>query len=114
MESESRQFSRAPFPVVAHCRRSDIGEGWSPIAAMNISAVGIGFEIESAVNVGERVQMKIQLPSSPVPLEIFGVVRWQKTKQNRTQVGVEFIDATPEQQMAIDTVVKFLEKHSRG
>ena len=111
MGSETRKFARVPLPLDAQCRRyNDIAQSWRPIGILDLSAVGMGFTIDEMVEIGEKVQLKIQLPTTTSSLEVFAQIRWQQSSGTATQVGIEFLDLTEEQQTALDGLVRFLDK----
>ena len=78
------------------------------MTVLDLSATGIGFSIDEPLEVGEKIQLRIQLPSAQSSLEIFAIVRQQHAESLR--VGAEFTDVTPTQAAAIDSLVQFVAK----
>ncbi len=110
MGQEQRQFPRVPQPFEAKYHRlGELTQGWSTARTMNLSAGGIRFRSEESFEPGTLLEVQLQLPSETQLLMLQGRVIWcQAQASGVAEVGVEFLNLTPQQQVQIDNIVNFL------
>jgi uncharacterized protein (TIGR02266 family) len=73
----------------------------------DLSAGGVFVATNSRPVIGERVQVRITLPTSPTPLDILTVVRWVRMRDlpgggGKAGVGLLFVELSPEARRAIE------------
>lgn len=110
MSRERRQFHRVlqPFPM-RYRVQGRLGDGWTTIAVLNLSAGGVRFIAPDAIDCGLTVELQIELPNQHTPLLVQGQVVWtQMEASGATEHGVQFSGMTAAQQMQIDAMVSFL------
>ena len=111
MGAERRRFPRIPQLFEVHYRVGEVGAGWDAATTVNLSAAGLRLRSEHPIDPDSRIELRIQLPNAAEPLQLMGLVVWsQPLSPLVTEVGVEFIDVTLEQQTQIDHLVQFLSK----
>jgi c-di-GMP-binding flagellar brake protein YcgR len=110
MARERRRFSRADQPFETRYRLlGELMHGWCAARTLNISAGGIRFRSEEPLERGSMLEIQLKLPSHAEVLVLQGRVSWSKTQASGvTEIGVELLDVTPDQQAQIDAVVQFL------
>lgn len=107
---ERRRFNRVQEPLELLYRPSgELAASWHKAILVNISAGGLRFRSDEAVESGTLLELQIQLPGSRQPATIRGLVIWtQMPAAGVTESGVEFSDTDPEKLAEIDDVVEFL------
>jgi len=112
MGKEQRQFQRIPESFNVTCRRSGaLTETWRHVATKDLSAGGISFESELFYELADALEIQVALPGFHEPLVLRGrIVREQPLPSGVVDYAVAFMDVTPDQQLAIDEMVKFLSK----
>ena len=115
MGAERRQFPRIPQPLEVKYRRTGVlGSVWRAIKTLNLSAGGMRFRDTETVELGDVLEVEIQLPGSHGVLTLQGcVVRSQFEASGVAELGVEFVDSTERQREAIDNLVRFLKTNVR-
>ena len=109
MGEERRRFPRVRQPFKVQYRVGEVGGAWEAATAINISAVGVRLRSDQPIEQGSRLELQIQLPASREPLDVLGIVVWNRMQApNVTEVGVEFLNLTLVQQTKIDHLVQFL------
>ena len=108
---ELRRFPRVPYAVDAKYHRAGVGESWRAVRVVNLSAGGIRVLTEELLNLGEILELRIQLTGVRGPLVLHGRVAWRQMQAaGVTEHGLGFIDVTPSQQEQIDGLVCFLKQ----
>jgi hypothetical protein len=109
---EQRQFKRIPEAFNVKCRPAGtLSEVWRQVVTIDFSAGGIGFESEQAYDIGERLEIQMNIPSFRTPLIVGGsVVRSKTTPWSTCECAAQFADVTPDQQFKLDELVAFLTK----
>ena len=74
----------------------------------DLSSGGLFVATISRPPLGERVRVRITLPTSPTPLDILTVVRWVRTRDvpgggGKAGVGLLFLELSPQAQQAIES-----------
>lgn len=111
MGSERRRFPRAPQPLEVRYRVGEVESGWHVTTALNVSAGGVRFRSELVIEQGTKLEVRLVMPGLEEPLELLGLVVWSRLQTPEVQeLGVEFLNVTPEQQVQIDQVVSFLSR----
>ena len=112
MGAERRQFPRIPQVFEVHYRRiGELGATWRQVQTLNLSAGGVRFRDTESLEVGERLEIRIQLPGVREVLILCGGVAWSQFEASGvSETGVEFIEATERERQAIDNLVQFLRK----
>lgn len=112
MTRERRRFFRVPIPFDAKYRFfGELTQGWRTVRTLNLSAGGMRFKSSDLLDVGGFVEVQIQLPSEREPLMLRGRIVWSQAQASGvTENGLEFLEATPQQQAKIDELVDFLKK----
>jgi c-di-GMP-binding flagellar brake protein YcgR len=110
MTKERRSFPRVPQPMDARYRPIlDMGASWHHMTVVNISAGGVRFRSDEPVEPGSPLELHVQLPGLREPLALKGAAVWSTLQASGvSETGVEFQDVSPEQQLQIDDVVRFL------
>lgn len=108
--AERRRFSRVPLSLTVQCRPfGGFAELWQTVQALDLSAVGMRVRSEEPFGFWTTLETRIQIPSLREPLEVRGRVVWSQTPPTGLmEMGIEFIDVSPEQQEQIDELVQFL------
>ena len=82
---------------------------------INFSAGGMRVIAEEPIALGALLEMQLQLVNLREPLTMRGQVIWSKMKTPGVfEVGVQFLDHTPGQQVQLDGLVEFLHKNAPG
>lgn len=110
MARERRSFPRVPQPFEARFRLSgELGSSWHAITLVNLSAGGLRFRSNELIEKGALVDVQVQLPGMREPVVMDGRVVWSSMQASGVaETGMELLDASPELQMQIDSVVRFL------
>ena len=82
--------------------------------AKNISASGVLLSVLQPIEPGTRMKVEVPLPGRPKPLTFVGEVRWcrpqppeeQKLSVPLMNIGVEFVDISPQDVLAIAQFVE--------
>lgn len=111
---ERRRFHRVTQPFSAQCRLCGaMGDTWHQVAIRDLSAGGMNFESNTALEPDALVELKLQLPNAASPTMIRArVVRIRVRAAGQIEHAVEFVDVKPDQAVQIDALVHFLEKPS--
>ena len=106
---DKRRYERIPASMVCELRN-----GSDPAQAMestvrNLSPMGVFIESLDDYELGQTVELALELPRSGVRLSIVGCVRWCKESEPRG-IGIEFIrvDADDEER-----IKKYVEWHTQ-
>ena len=112
MGRERRHFPRVSQPFgVQYRRSSELGDVWHAVQTLNLGAGGIRFRDTELLNIGDELDLQIQLPSAQEVLTVRGCVAWSQLEASGvTDTGVAFVEATERQQQAVDNLVQFLRK----
>ena len=112
MGDERRRFQRIPHEFEVQYRRfSGLADPWFTVTAINLSASGIRFRNEEALEVGTKLELHIRLPGQE-PFSLLGQVVWSELAASKVmETGVEFVDVSGRQEIRIDEMVQFLRKH---
>ena len=106
-DAERRQYLRIEAPLGLRIITED-GRIENP-RVKNISPVGIGFETGEEINDGEKLELKLELPSAKNPIHIQGKVIWHKKTSLEDgapfEVGCEFVKIEEDNK---NTFLKFL------
>ena len=115
MGEEQRRFDRVPEMFSARCRPAgSLEEPWRSVATVDLSAGGISLQSESLFDIGDELEIELQLPGVLEELVLRGrVVRSKPGTSGVVDVAVEFMDVMPDQQAHIDQLVQFLKKGQR-
>lgn len=110
MARERRKFTRVHQPFEVKYRYAgQFAESWSTATTLNISAGGLRFISPDRLEVKETLEVQIQLPSVREALRLKARVAWSQAQASGVaENGVEFLEVTPEQQVKIDELVRFL------
>jgi uncharacterized protein (TIGR02266 family) len=78
----------------------------------DLSRGGVFVATTTLCRIGERVQVKLKLPTSPVPIEVLTEVRWVRTRDvpgdgGKAGLGLMFLQMSPQAKQA---VLAFLDK----
>lgn len=110
MTKERRSFPRVPQPFEARYRLTDeMGASWHAMTLVNISAGGVRFRTDQLIEQDTPLQIQVQLPGMREALVVSGHAVWSTLQASGVmEIGVEFLNVTPDQQLQIDNVVQFL------
>ena len=110
MSKERRNFPRVPQPFEARFRLAgELDFSWHAITLINLSAGGVRFRTHEPAEKGALVEVQVHLPGMREPMVLNGRVVWSSMQASGVaESGVELLDATPELQMQIDSIVRFL------
>jgi hypothetical protein len=110
MGEEQRRFDRIRASFQVECQRyGALAETWRPVIALDLSAGGLAFQTEDLFQEGETLSLRFRLPGRNSPLELRGmVVRSQPLQGRIIRCAVEFAELTPDAQVEIDELVRFL------
>lgn len=110
MTRERRQFHRAPHPFEVRYRPyGQFTSSWTEASTINISAGGMRFRSPELLERGTALELEITIPSVREALIIRGQVAWSQLQASGVaENGVQFVEVSPEQQMKIDELVRFL------
>ncbi len=110
MTRERRQFSRAPHPFELRYRQyGEFTSSWTDASTINLSAGGMRFRSPDTLERAALLELEITIPSAREALVIRGQVAWSQLQASGViENGVQFIEVSPEQQMRIDELVRFL------
>ena len=110
-KAEQRRFDRVPEVFNVRCRDyGALSEGWRLVYTMDVSAGGIGFQTADLFYEGQMLEIQITLPSFRAPLSLRGVVVRCRPVAGAYDCATEFVNVSPDQQAAIDTLVQFLRR----
>ena len=114
MGEERRKFDRVPGVFRAQCRRRRVSwEAWHDVLSINLSAGGIRFTVRELYEASDTLELTVELPGRPAPVTVHGQVAWSQAKDfGIMEYGIEFTDATIDQQIDIDALVQFLKRHA--
>ena len=96
---------RASYPLTFRERRRDyrypiemrtmvrVDSAESPASSINISETGIALHSSTPLNIGTRVQLRLELPGVAEPLNMSGEVRWTDP---RGRTGIHFLEVPEE------------------
>ena len=109
MARERRQFHRTPHEVEARYRLlNELTASWRAVTLINLSAGGLRFRDDEALEVGVLLELRLQLPGVNEPLNLKGRVIWSQLQASGViEVGVGFLEVVVAHQMQIDNVVQF-------
>ena len=109
---ERRHFPRVEQSFEARYRLfGDFGATWRAVTAINLSASGIRFRGEEMLARGTMLDMQIVLPGITQSMVVRGMVVWSALQASGViETGVDFADLSPQQQMQVDQMVRFLLK----
>lgn len=112
MAREQRQFHRVPHEVEVHYRlMNELTASWRTVTLINLSAGGLRFRDDEALETGVPLELRLQLPGVNEPLNLKGRVIWSQLQASGViEVGVGFLEVVAAHQMQIDNVVQFLRK----
>ena len=90
--------------------------------AKNISESGVQLSVLQPIDPGTRLRIDVPLPGRPKPITFVGEVRWCRPQPPEEQqlsvplmnIGVEFIDVTPDDARAIAQFVEAQLKLQQG
>ena len=107
---------RRRFPRLAHALdmryrlAGGVGEPWCGVQTMNLSASGIRFRGDEALDQGAMLELQMTVPEMGPLLSLRGAVVWTQLQASGVnELGVQFLDLTPLQQSQIDRLVRFLQ-----
>ena len=75
---------------------------------VDISAGGLRLICDRPVELGERVDVAVNLPARTIPYQLPGRVVWVKPASSGSECGVQFLDLSPDQRYELDEIVQFL------
>ena len=108
---ERRQFPRVPEAFRLQYRMDGELASWVTVETRDLSASGLRFRTEAAMPLRAILRLRIELPGFREPVELKGHVVWSEMKSNgSSEHGVELVDVTERQRLAIDTLVGFLKR----
>lgn len=99
----SDRFAWLSFEASVHIKRSFFVKEWIKVVPFDFSRFGLGIQTDETFEVGEQVQLSLDLKKEDLAVdipEIKGIVRYKKKVHSRFDYGVEFVFAST------------LEKHS--
>ena len=112
MGAERRQFDRVPEELQMQYRPADHpSDPWRVVPTINLSASGIRFLCQHRIELGTGLDLQLTLPlmNGLTTLDVQAVVAWcSSPAAGVAEVGVEFHNVTPDQQMQLDDFVRFL------
>jgi serine/threonine protein kinase len=89
-----RQFVRAPYVTLVHI---ELGEGKSLDGrSEDISEDGVLVVTETDCAVGQRVKVRLPLPTSGRTVTLDATTKWYKASRTQRAIGIEFL-GTPEE-----------------
>ena len=111
MAQEHRRFPRVREPFVIQYRKAgEVASSWCRVAVTNLSAGGVRFRcVEESLEAGVPLQIRVALPGFHEVLTLNTTVVWSQLQASGvTEIGAEFQDMDPKQQMMVDRLVEFL------
>ena len=114
MGEEQRQFPRITESLTAQCRvLGDLSELWRTVRTVDFSATGMRLQSEQPIDETQAMDLRLQVPGLHDVVELrVHIVRMIVLPSGVTEVAVEFIIVSPEQQELIDKLVRFLKLRS--
>ena len=108
--SERRSSPRIPHAFDGQFRRSGgFTELWNPMSVMNLSASGMRFRTDCALELATVLDLKLEIPGLPDLLYAQGRVAWTAMPAAGViEAGVEFLSLSLKQKQAIDQMVLFM------
>jgi c-di-GMP-binding flagellar brake protein YcgR len=113
MGSERREYLRAQYQCKIRYRPhlELMGMMWYAGTMTDFSASGLRFVGSQPLEPDSRVELEIALPMQDEPYSFMGRVAWEQSQEEGSyEYGVEFVDVTPDQQVVVDELARFLLK----
>jgi len=112
MGEERRKFERVPGSFKAQCRRRRVSwEDWQEVLSIDLSAAGIRFTVHERYESADELELQVELPGRASPIMVHGRAAWSRAKASGVgEYGIEFTDATVDQEEDIDALVQFLKR----
>ena len=112
MGQEQRRFDRVPQTFSAYCRpHGALQDPWRYMITLDLSAGGISLEGETLVEIGDILEVRIQLPGVLEDFILRGrVVRCKTAGAGLLNFALEFLDVTSDEQVQLDELVQFLKR----
>jgi hypothetical protein len=101
LSDDKRASKRVSYPCEVEC--SGVGVGMSPLNPRISDLSATGAFIDSMVTLPEGTMLRMQFPLPGLVVDCMGVVMHEMPQFG---MGVRFVDLTPEQQNALDELVK--------
>ena len=111
--SERRIFPRVDYPCPLKFRFAGelVELSWREGVVLNFGAGGLGFTTPQLVEEGSELAFRIYLPTRSEPYELRGRIIWSRDSADQLmEYGAEFVNVTPDKQVEIDELVRFLGK----
>ena len=111
---ERRRYQRLPWPATIQIHPTgELMAMWQEVAIIDVGAGGCRFVAPEPIEKGERLELRLHLPTWQAPAEITVRVIWVRaSKDVGYEIGVEFADATPEQLHRVDDMIRFLSQRA--
>lgn len=114
---DAKERRRAPrveraFMMKYRCRESGRTE-WLLSPVKNLSSTGVRFISECEFAVGSELELQLHLPTAQQPVELKGVVVWQRRlgSGSLAELGVAFSNVDPPLLQRIGQALEFFLKH---
>jgi serine/threonine protein kinase len=102
----ARQRSHARAPYVTPAVVFDSNGAVLDARSEDISVGGILVTAARDLRLGEKLRIRFALPGTGAAAILQGVVRWTRPARGRTAMGIEFTDASPAIQFAIQSFIE--------
>ena len=106
MSEDNRRDERLPVELKVDYRAT--GSFMTDFSA-NVSRQGVFIRTSHPLPVGERVRLRLQLPTGDAPFALDGVVKWTRDGKAHGEhppgMGVEFVDLPESIRAQLDTLV---------
>ncbi len=91
------RYSWLTFEAKVHVKRSFFVKEWIPVVPFDFSRFGLGIQTDESFEIGEEVQLTLELENEDLDVSIpvvKGIVRYKSKIHSRFDYGVEFIFAS--------------------
>ena len=112
---DRREFHRIPETIEGRYRVSGDFSGLGrPMTILNFSASGLRFCADELIEQETMLELEAKIPGLRNLLRVKGQVVWSVLRTpGVAEMGVEFMDVSPEQQYQLDSIVEFFRGSSR-
>ncbi len=92
MNKERRKFTRHPINLKAQFLVEGEKRDWEKCTIINVNREGMGiiFKIHREIGVGSTIYLKILWSTKSKPLNVKGILKWGKKKEDYFIGGIEF------------------------
>lgn len=90
-EKNRRKYLRLTIPLKVAYRRWEDAQQDHASQSVDLSAEGIRLSLPNQLKVGDRLELRLELPKAPNPVHILGEIVWvTESKEGGYDTGVRF------------------------